>query len=120
MEITNGPFARLADIVAQALQFRNVAKQVLLITMVSKNVKHLLRTGRFIRSTRRRLREHLRKSEPELHLGSAGIVTVGCVRHGLHRSDVGRPLPVYWTFGRSKEQYISAISPIIRRQEPCR
>ena len=57
MEFTNGPFARLADIVAQALQFRNVAKQVLLITMVSKNVKHLLRTGRFIRSTRRRLRE---------------------------------------------------------------
>ena len=74
MEITNGPFARLADIVAQALQFRNVAKQVLLITMVSKNVKHLLRTGRFIRSTRRRLREHLRKSEPELQLVVSAMV----------------------------------------------
>ena len=83
--------------------------QVLLITiMVSKNGKHLLRKGRFIRLTRRRLLaklyELLRKSEPELHLESAGIVTVGCVRR------------YSWIRGRSKEQYISTINPITRRQ----
>ena len=58
--------------------------------------------------SRRRLRaklyELLRKSEPELHLESAGIVTVGCVRR------------YSWIRGRSKEQYISTINPITRRQ----